>query len=64
MNPYRRLVADYARNFREGRNFPLGGFASVAGEPVTSGAPRALVFSPHPDDECIIGALPLRLRRD
>ncbi len=24
----------------------------------------ALVFAPHPDDECIIGALPLRLQRE
>ena len=27
-------------------------------------APLALVFSPHPDDECIVGGLPLRLVRE
>lgn len=27
-------------------------------------APAVLVFSPHPDDECVTGALPLRLRRE
>jgi LmbE family N-acetylglucosaminyl deacetylase len=27
-------------------------------------APRALIFSPHPDDECIIGGLGLRLLRE
>ena len=27
-------------------------------------APKVLVFSPHPDDECIIGGLPLRLLRE
>lgn len=64
MNPYQQLVADYARNFREGRAFPLGGFPPVAGAPAKPGAPSALIFSPHPDDECIIGALPLRLRRE
>lgn len=64
MNPYRQLVADYARNFRDGRSFPLGGFPTVAGNPAPAGAPKALIFSPHPDDECIIGALPLRLRRE
>ena len=32
--------------------------------PPAEGAPVALIFSPHPDDECIIGALPLRLRRE
>ncbi len=26
--------------------------------------PQALVFAPHPDDECIVGALPLRLRQE
>ena len=27
-------------------------------------APLVLVFAPHPDDECIVGALPLRLRQE
>ena len=27
-------------------------------------APVCLIFSPHPDDECIVGGLPLRLRRE
>ncbi|WP_374661665.1 PIG-L deacetylase family protein [Inhella sp.] len=27
-------------------------------------APRCLLLSPHPDDECLTGALPLRLRRE
>jgi N-acetylglucosamine malate deacetylase 1 len=27
-------------------------------------APCCLIFSPHPDDECIVGGLPLRLRRE
>ncbi|OWQ47166.1 hypothetical protein CDL60_12385 [Roseateles noduli] len=26
--------------------------------------PHVLVFAPHPDDECIVGALPLRLRQE
>lgn len=64
MNPYVSLVQDYARHFREGRSFPLGGFPPAARPPVAAGAPKALIFSPHPDDECIIGALPLRLARE
>ncbi len=63
MNPYQQLVSDYARNFRDGRGFPLGGFAPAPARPLAPNAPKALIFSPHPDDECIIGALPLRLRR-
>ncbi len=27
-------------------------------------APVVMIFAPHPDDECIIGALPLRLGRE
>ncbi|GGP21823.1 PIG-L deacetylase family protein [Silvimonas iriomotensis] len=29
-----------------------------------AGAPVVMIFAPHPDDECIIGALPLRLARE
>ena len=64
MNPYAHLVAEYARFAREGKSYPLGGFAPAPNPPVVTGAPTALIFSPHPDDECIIGALPLRLRRE
>jgi len=32
--------------------------------PPSADAPRALIFSPHPDDEVIIGGLPLRLMRE
>jgi N-acetylglucosamine malate deacetylase 1 len=32
--------------------------------PVSADAPVVLICSPHPDDECIIGALPYRLRRE
>lgn len=64
MNPYASLVAHHARLFREGRSYPLGGFPAAPNPPVAAGAPTALIFSPHPDDECIIGGLPLRLRRE
>lgn len=29
-----------------------------------SDAPAVMIFAPHPDDECIIGGLPLRLQRE
>lgn len=32
--------------------------------PPQPAAPLCLILSPHPDDECIVGALPLRLRRE
>jgi LmbE family N-acetylglucosaminyl deacetylase len=62
MNPYLQFVSEVARLSAQGRSLPLGGFAPPPRPAVATGAPRALIFSPHPDDECIIGALPLRLR--
>ena len=64
MNPYRTLVADYARCFREGKSHPLGGFLPPGKPALAPNAPKALIFSPHPDDECLIGGLPLRLLRE
>jgi LmbE family N-acetylglucosaminyl deacetylase len=64
MNPYLRYVSELARLIREGRSLPLGGFESPAAPPVAADAPCALIFSPHPDDECIIGGLALRLMRE
>lgn len=64
MNPYAHLVAEYARFFRSGKNYPLGGFPPLPKVTVPADAPVALIFSPHPDDECIIGALAYRLLRE
>jgi len=64
MNPYAHLVAEYARFFRDGRTYPLGGFPFPAHSAPPAGAPKALIFSPHPDDECIVGGLAIRLQRE
>jgi len=61
------LEADLAR-WRE----HLNRFAALLGNPPdrTTAAGReaqpghCLVFAPHPDDECIVGALPLRLQQE
>jgi LmbE family N-acetylglucosaminyl deacetylase len=62
--PYHRFVAELARLQREGRELPLGGFPPLPRITPHADAGRALVFSPHPDDECIIGGLALRLQRE
>ncbi len=62
--PYHRLVADLERLQREGRAFPLGGFPPLPRAAARADARPALIFSPHPDDECIIGGLALRLQRE
>lgn len=64
MNPYHRYVAELARLVREGRGFPLGGFPRPTRPTLPPDAPRTLIFSPHPDDECIVGGLALRLMRE
>ena len=64
MNPYRHLVAEIARLVREGRQYPLGGFPTPPRPQLPDTARTALVFSPHPDDECIIGGLALRMQRE
>ncbi len=64
MNPYHRYVSELARLIKEGRGFPLGGFPVPPKPVVRSNAATAMIFSPHPDDECIIGGLALRLMRE
>lgn len=63
-NPYEKLVGDYARSIREARDYPNGGFAPCPSVNLEDAAPVALIFSPHPDDECIVSGLPLRLLRE
>src|ERR1700722_18682523 len=64
MNPYSKLVADAARVVTEGRSLPLGGLPPAPRPEVSADAPKALFFSPHPDDETIGGGLALRLIRE
>ncbi|MBI3876482.1 MAG: PIG-L family deacetylase [Verrucomicrobia bacterium] len=64
MNPYQHLVSEYARFAREGKTFPLGNFPALPRPELPPYAPKVLIFSPHPDDECIIGGLALRLLRE
>lgn len=64
MNPYATMVAKHARNLREGREWPVGCFPMPARPSPQPGVPRVLIFSPHPDDECIVGGLALRLQRE
>ncbi len=64
MNPYTTLVSKYESLLREGRTFPLGGFPPAPRPALPKDAPNALFFAPHPDDECIVGALALRILRE
>ena len=62
MNPFQKFVAAAARNFLTGKNLAPVGLKKIIPSRTTANAPGALLFSPHPDDECITGGLPLRLQ--
>ena len=64
MNPYSHFVSEYARFAREGRSYPLGNFATPPRPHAAPDAPKVLIFSPHPDDEVVVGGLALRLVRE
>lgn len=64
MNPYQNLVEQIAALVENGGDLPLGDFPIPDHSTVADDAAVAMIFSPHPDDECIIGGLPLRLQRE
>jgi LmbE family N-acetylglucosaminyl deacetylase len=64
VNPYKHFVAEFARLQREGKTLPLGGLRARPKPSLSAKAPKALIFSPHPDDEVIIGGLALRMLRE
>ena len=64
MNPYHEFVASFARLMTDGKSLPLGGIPPRHPSKPAPDAPAAIIFSPHPDDECIIGGLALRLMRE
>lgn len=64
-NPYHL----YARSFRnlsiEGKGLPFGTIPKNENLKISKSTGEvALILAPHPDDECIMGALPLRLLRE
>ncbi len=62
-NPYTAFVRSFEELMDSARSLPLGEITLAKPVPTRAGAPVVMVFAPHPDDECIVGALPLRLRR-
>lgn len=62
-NPYLGFVEDIVQATIRGRALPLGGFPPLSRAECYPATRPVLIFSPHPDDECIIGGLALRLMR-
>lgn len=63
-HPYNLFVDQFVRLLEDTRSVGQGGLVPTPAPRLPDNAPRALVFAPHPDDESIVGALPLRLRRE
>ena len=64
MNPYQKFVDSFSTALAQAKALPLGGFPGPGRPAVAAEAPRVLIFSPHPDDEGVVGALALRLLRE
>ena len=63
-NPYLEYTRSFQRLAEEGQNLPFGGIPKPEATEIADDAPVALILAPHPDDECIIGGLALRLMRE
>jgi LmbE family N-acetylglucosaminyl deacetylase len=63
VSPFRKFVSEQARLFESGKKLPPPRSKKFALK-ISHDAPRVLIFSPHPDDECIAGGLALRLLRE
>jgi LmbE family N-acetylglucosaminyl deacetylase len=63
MDTFRQFVSAHAKLFQTGQKLSPPQFKKLSRK-VSRFAPCAVIFSPHPDDECIVGGLPLRLQRE
>ncbi len=57
MNPFLEYVRGLENGFQRARDLEASGTASKG-----ASEKKVLLFSPHPDDECVTGLLPLRLK--
>ena len=61
-NKYIEMVNTFEKVLNDGKQLDLGNESPLSVPTLTDDSPQMLIFSPHPDDECVIGALSLRLR--
>lgn len=64
MNPYEPFVNNFSQLVDSGKSLPLGGFSGAPHAAKKPNAPVAMFFAPHPDDECIVGGIALRVLRE
>ncbi len=63
-NPYQALVAGFARALSEGGALRTDQLVPRKRPVLAPDARKVMIFAPHPDDEVIIGGLPLRMLRE
>ena len=63
-NPYQAYVESLQTNYEDALRIQLPPISKGREYPVDSEAPKVLILAPHPDDECVMGGLPLRLHRE
>ena len=60
----RQFVGQFQKLVKQGKSLKARIISSGARSKIPANAPNVLIFSPHPDDECITGGLALRLQRE
>ncbi|HKW28594.1 MAG TPA: PIG-L family deacetylase [Verrucomicrobiae bacterium] len=60
----RQFVSRFQSLVNRGSFLKAGNISPKTRPKIPASAPRVLIFSPHPDDECIVGGLALRLLRE
>ena len=63
-NPYFSYAESFQKLTETGKQLPFGKIKPEKKTVPEKNAPVAMILSPHPDDECIVGALPIRLMRE
>lgn len=63
MNSFDEYAQSFADLLNAGSSIPLAEAPELVRPNIADDAPKVLIFSPHPDDEVIMGGLPLRLMR-
>jgi LmbE family N-acetylglucosaminyl deacetylase len=60
----RQFVSQLQRLVKQGQSLKTERISSGARPKILASTPKVLIFSPHPDDECITSGLALRLLRE
>jgi LmbE family N-acetylglucosaminyl deacetylase len=60
----REFVSQFEHLIKKGKSLRPGKITQPARSRIPSRVAKVLIFSPHPDDECIVGGLALRLLRE